>query len=139
MKFGGSWSNASREVEAEKVTDEASPLFLTYAKHAHRSYVSSGHQDKAVPMADIHGNKLSRDRGARSRGRKPEPLAKSDRLVRSGMRLHPKDGMDIMTQSCFSTPSHSQVCFTPCRASQAAGEFSRQTFLPIRICRFVEC
>ena len=81
-------------------------------------------------MADIHGNKLSGDRGAGSRDRKPEPLAKSNRLVRSGMTLHPRGGMDSMTQSCFSTPPHSQACFTPCRPSQAAWEFSRQTFFP---------
>lgn len=67
MKSGGSWSNASRGVEVEKDTDEDSHLFHTYAKCAHSSYVSLGDQDKAISMADIHGNKLSRDRGAWSR------------------------------------------------------------------------
>lgn len=84
-------------------------------------------------MADIHGNKLSRDKGAGSRDRKPEALAKSDRLFRSGMRLHPRDGMDSVTQSYFPTPPHSQACFAPHRSNQAAWEFSRQT-----LCGFVE-
>lgn len=131
MKSGGSWSNASREVKVEKGTDEDSPLFHTYVKCAHRSCVSFRDQDKAIiSMADVRGNKLSREREAGSRDRKPEPLARSDRLVRSGMRLHPRDGMDSMTQSRFSTPPHSQARFTPRRPSQAAWEFSRQTFFP---------
>lgn len=131
MKSGGSWLNASRVVKVEKGPGEDSPLFHTCVKCAHRSCVSFGDQDKAIiSMAHIRGNKLSREREAGSRDRKPEPLARSDRLVRSGMRLHPRDGMDSMTQSRFSTPPHSQARFTPHRPSQATWEFSRQTFFP---------
>lgn len=34
-------------------------------------------------------------------GREPESLSKSDRLFRSGMRLHPRDGMDSIVLSHF--------------------------------------
>lgn len=43
-------------------------------------------------MAQSLGNKLGREWGDENRGRKPAPAAKSDRLVRSGVRLHPGDG-----------------------------------------------
>lgn len=65
MKSGGSWTSASREGKEQR--SQMKPgLFHTCAKRAHGSYVSLGDQDKAMFMAEIHGNKLSGDRGARA-------------------------------------------------------------------------
>lgn len=96
-----------------------------------------GEQDEVLSMEAIHGYKLSRDREGRSRGRKPEPLARSDRLFRSGMRLHPRDGMDSMTQSRFLTPPHPGLLHTMQTQSGCLGIF-QTSFFPIRMCSFVE-
>lgn len=66
VKSGVNWSDASREGEEQR--SQMKPgNFHFLCKVCSQSYVSLGEQDKAMLMAEIHGNKLRGEAGQRAR------------------------------------------------------------------------
>lgn len=96
-------------------------LSSKYMKCAHRSCVSLREQDKAIPMVGSLGNKAPHYRA----GQKARAFSQEQQVRQVWGEVTPRRRMDGMTQSCFSTLPHSQVCFTPLKPNQAVWEFSR--------------